>query len=219
MTGAPGSKTLSIVLLALGFVTACDGETTSPPPPPPIIEETPAPPTPVVEAQEPAAVPSAPSTVTAEAAEIDWDSARTDLATATGQPEGIVSVQSVEASADVPVLLPTGIVSIQSADGSDGVVYRKTADGYFAFYPGAAYNIIVNGTNQLIVAESLDNLSPQKGPVFSTDIAGAQVWLSKYGASYTIEFECNDVAMETDTCISEEEALKIAEELVIVESR
>ena len=156
-----------------------------------------------------------PRVASAETREIDWDAAREDLS---GASSDLVTIQSLgEEPAEVPVLLPTGIATSQSAGG--GPVFRRTDDGYFAYYPGAAYNITVNGTNQVIPTEAIEDTNPDKEPKYTTTIAGAQVWLTRYGADYVVEFECNDLEDETDICIQEDEALEIANQLIVVGSQ
>lgn len=146
---------------------------------------------------------------------IDWDAAREDLS---GSNAGLVTIQSVdEEPAEVPVLLPTGIATSQSAGA--GPVFRRTDDGYFAYYPGATYNITVNGTNQVIETQALENTNPDRKPVFSTTVAGAQVWLTRYGADYVVEFECNELEDEAATCIEESDAMDIADQLIVVGSQ
>jgi len=195
--------TFSLIISGLSLA-ACEQDT--PPPPPPEAPATQAetipeaPPAPARALPLPEIGPSAQTTSTAE---IDWDSARADLQAGS---DGTVSIQSAsEPPAEVPVLLPTGIVIAQNADS--GPVYRRTADGYFAFYPGAVYNIIVNGTNQTVSADALPKTNTERAPVFTTNSAGAQVWLTRYGADYTVEFECNTLGDEDATCIEEDEAI------------
>lgn len=172
-------------------------------------------------AQQPAAtetpeLPSiGPKAQTSDKAQIDWASAREDLQ---ANSDGTVTIQQAgDVPASVPVLLPTGIVIAQSADS--GPVYRRTPDGYFAFYPGAEYNIIVNGTNQTVEAAAIAKTNAARAPVFSSTVAGAQVWLTRYGADYTVEFECNTLADEDSTCIGEDAALEIADNLIVSGSR
>lgn len=164
----------------------------------------------------PADLPAAgPRVKPASKSTIDWDAAREDLS---GGSAGLITIQSVdEAPAEVPVLLPTGIATSQSADA--GPVFRRTDDGYFAYYPGATYNITVNGTNQVITTEALEDTNPDRKPLFSVTIAGAQVWLTRYGADYVVEFECNELVDETGTCIEEDEAMDIANRLIVVGSQ
>lgn len=156
-----------------------------------------------------------PKAQTKRKGEIDWARARIDLA---ANEEGVVSIQSAgEEPASVPVLVPTGIVTSQSA--GNGPIFRRTEDGYFAFYPGEAYNIIVNGTNETVEADAMVKTNTDRSPTFTTTVAGAQVWLTRYGADYTVEFECNTLQDEAESCIEEADAMEIANNLVVSGSR
>jgi hypothetical protein len=211
----------SLISLSFLCLAACGGQTT-PPTEPSEIQDTPAAPI-TAEQQtditpEPAIsqLPSiGPKAQTKRKAEIDWASAREDLA---ANGDNSVQIQSAgEEPANVPVLLPTGIVTSQSA--GNGPVFRRTSDGYFAFYPGDTYNIIVNGTNEVVAADAIKTTNPERAAVFSTTVAGAQVWLSRYGADYTVEFECNTLENEDSTCIEEEAAMEIARNLIVSGSK
>ena len=206
---------VSIVVIGVvgcGDSTPAPSADAPPPPPPPIVAEAPPAatptPAPITRSVGPAA-----STKTKSA--IDWSAAREDLSAASGST---VTIQSAdEAPAEVPVLLPTGIVISQSADA--GPVYRTTPDGYIAFYPGPEYNIVVNGTNESIASDAMISDNPDKAPLFSATTGGAQVWLTRYGADYIVEFECNATVSEEETCISEEDAMTIVEKLIVARSR
>lgn len=206
----------TFILFSALVLAACDEQAPalSPPPGAPAQEPGVTAVTPAPEAST-APLPSlGPKVQTRRKAEIDWASARKDLQTA---GDGSVRIQSAgEAPADVPVLVPTGIVTSQSA--GEGPVFRRTADGYFAFYPGEAYNIIVNGTNLTVEADALAETNTERAPVYSSSEAGAQVWLTRYGADYTVEFECN-ILDEQGTCITEDAALDIANNLIVSGSR
>lgn len=149
-------------------------------------------------------------------ARIDWEAARTDLASTPGNamPESF-QIQSGDQAPPVPVLLPTGIV--QPAGAENQPLFRQLPDGYFAHYPGTAYDITVSGTNEVF--------GEGDGPAedssrFQPTLSGAIVSLTRYGAGYMVEFECNGAAGAVgDSCITEEEALDVAENLVIAGSR
>jgi len=166
----------------------------------------------------PAALPNVgPRADAMQTAQIDWTSAREDL---TGQEKGsdeLVTIASSAEPAAVPVLLPTGIVTPASAER--GVMFRQTSDGYFASYPGEAYDIVINGTN-LIAGTPDANAVRTSEAVFTSSLAGAQLSLSRYGADYLIEFECN-IALTpgNDTCITEDEAYEMADKLIVVGTR
>ncbi len=148
---------------------------------------------------------------------IDWAAARADRTASGGEAEQLVQAQSGGVQPPVPILLPTGIVSVQSATGG-GPVFRQMSDGYVASYPGALYDIVVNGTNQVAAIDG-QQVQPRGEPVFTATVAGAQVALSRYGADYLVEFECHETDEETGTCIGEAEALQVAESLVVAGSR
>ena len=147
---------------------------------------------------------------------IDWPAARRDFATQQGEQgdDNLFTVQSNGARAPVPILLPgTETVSVQS-NGQPG--FRLLDDGYYASYPGERYDIIINGTN-LVAGNADETRSDRDGEQsFTITIGGAQVALSRYGADYLIDFECNIIDETTGSCINEEEALRIANELIIV---
>lgn len=160
--------------------------------------------------------PEAETALTVSASQIDWPSARRDFASQQGEQddENVFTVQSNGARAPVPILLPgTDTVTVQST-GQPG--FRLLDDGYYASYPGERYDIIINGTN-LVAGDAGEARSDRDGQQsFSVTIGGAQVALSRYGADYLIEFECNVIDDATGSCIDEEEALRIANELIVV---
>mgnify|MGYP001323880253 CR=1 FL=1 len=166
----------------------------------------------VVEA--PAAEEPAEPVVVASAATIDWEAARRDLA-ASGERETTFNIQSGGSAPPVPVLLPSGPVRTASAGGPQPQ-FRPVPDGYFAVYPGEDYNLIVNGTNEVT---NVPGGSPGDGE--SEDMryvetsTGAIVSFSRYGADYMVEFECLGSGEEGGSCITEDEALAVAEEIVI----
>jgi hypothetical protein len=150
---------------------------------------------------------------------IDWEAARRDMTSVPSDDRGAgaFQVQSGAEAAPVPVLLPTGIVVPQSAEG--GVKFQLMSDGYFATYPGVDYDIVVNGSNEVVGARESSALSTDTEPTFEATASGAQVAFSRYGADYLIEFECKNSSGEAPTCIGEDEALEIARKLVIAGTR
>ena len=138
---------------------------------------------------------------------IDWQAAREALGG--GAEEGMVQVQSAN-PAPVPVLLPSGIVMPANATPS----YRTLEDGYFAFYPGDRFDIVVNGTLEAFQTEGRD---PADRPdmVFTETDSGASMALSRFGADYLVEFECRVIEPDGG-CISEEEAIEIIDKLIVV---
>lgn len=204
-----------ILASALAFVSACDliaSDDASAPVP----AEAPA--AASSQTETPVVLPSVgPRADAMRTAEIDWTSAREDLTTQEKGSDELVTVASSSEPAVVPVLLPTGIVTPASAER--GVMFRQTSDGYFASYPGEVYDIVINGTN-LIAGTASDAGGRQDEPVFTASVAGAQLSLSRYGADYLIEFECNiDLAPDSDTCITEDEAFEMAEKLIVAGTR
>ncbi|MCA8901398.1 MAG: hypothetical protein KDA53_09110 [Hyphomonas sp.] len=151
----------------------------------------------------------------ASRAAIDWDAALADIAAQPAGPDDDnFAIASTGEPPPVPVMLPSGIVIPQGAESS--VKFQPLSDGYFAFYPGTDYNIVVNGTNEVIGERAESGDSPLR---YSPTTTGAQVAFTKYGADYLIEFECTEAEGENPVCISEEDALQIAESLVPVRSQ
>lgn len=208
-----------IMVSWLAFVAACGdvvnrgGEPDPAPAPeaPPAETET-APAEAAPEPFEPAARPS----VRPESARIDWPAARRDLAERPADAETAnFGIESGGSAPPVPVLLPTGIVTPQ---GAGQPAYRPLNDGYYANYPGTDYDITVSGTNR--VYGSAEGAEDTAGMSFERMAAGAQVSLSRYGADYLVEFECKGYAgARGDNCVSEEDALQIARDLVIAGTR
>ena len=149
-------------------------------------------------------------------AKIDWAAARADVAANSSEERnGNFTVASEGEAPPVPVMLPSGIV-LPAGTESD-VKFQPLTDGYFAFYPGTDYNIVVNGTNEIIGerAPGVEN-TPLR---FIPTMTGAQVAFTKYGADYLVEFECTHTVGAEADCISEADAMSIAESLVPVRSR
>jgi hypothetical protein len=202
-------RTLSLFAITAFALSGCDRLKGPDPAPAP------------AEADVAAATPAAPELpVRPESVEstagIDWEAARRDMASVSSEDRGDNSfqVESGSSAAPVPVLLPTGIVVPQSAEG--GVKFQPMSDGYFATYPGVDYDIVVNGTNEVIgEGESMSNTEPS----YLATASGAQVAFNRYGAGYLIEFECKNASGESPSCIGEDEALRIARELVIAGTR
>lgn len=148
---------------------------------------------------------------------IDWKKAREDFERDSADDSLVVQAQSAgDAPPSVPMLLPTGIVVPQSEAANQRIMQME--DGYFASYPGARYDIVVNGTNRVALVEGA-GASEDRAPNFTATVAGAQVALSRYGANYLIEFECNVLDIGGQTCIEENEALDIADRLIVARTR
>ncbi|MEQ9506591.1 MAG: hypothetical protein RLO80_10010 [Hyphomonas sp.] len=150
---------------------------------------------------------------------IDWEAARRDLAARPAdEGEGNFSVQSGDVAPPVPVFLPSSPVAAQS----DGVSarFQPTNDGYYAYFPGDAYDIIVNGTN-VVIAEPGATTVPVRTDAFNfqPSTTGAQVTFSRYGADYLVEFECKEMVDGIPACITEEDAVAFARDLAISGTR
>lgn len=155
----------------------------------------------------------------ASGAVIDWEAARRDLAArSSGDIEGSFSVQSGGDAAPVPVFLPAGPVAVQSGDVA--VRFQPTNDGYYAFFPAEAYDIIVNGTNVVMTGPGA-GAAPSRSEAFSFQPTtnGAQVAFSRYGADYLVEFECRELVNGLPACITEDEAVSFAGNLAISGTR
>ena len=210
-------KHLCFAIGALIALSACQpaADDNAPPPPPPLepvgeaaldqqTETTPE----ILAAQS-----SSDNAATEQTANIDWAAAAADFAEQTGGDDPVVSIASTDSTPPpVPILLPSGGPVSVATDGS-GPRFKQTADGYYAVYPYENYDVIVNGTNEIIGARP-------EGPrdeslKFTATAAGAQVSLSRYGADYLVEFECYEINPATGTCIEEADAIAVAESLVI----
>jgi hypothetical protein len=149
---------------------------------------------------------------------IDWAAARRDLAARTSDDlEGSFQVQSGEVAPPVPVFLPSGPVEVQS--GEVAIRFQPTDDGYYAWFPGDAYDIIVNGTN-VVITEPGQTVAPRTEDfIFAPTTTGAQVSFSRYGADYLVEFECKELVNGMPECITEDEAVAFARDLAISGTR
>lgn len=218
----PRTALVSLLLCAGASLAACDqirlpGDGNDQPAQPKLTGET-LPPETEGEAS-PAApdLPVRPQTASAETA-IDWDAARRDLAARPlEEREGAFQVASGEAAPPVPVFLPSLPVGAQS--GETPVRFQPMKDGYYAFIPGDAYDTVVNGTNKVIAAPGEAKAVRDEGFHFQPSTTGAQVAFSRYGADYLIEFECKELTNGLPTCITQDEAVAFAEELVISGTR
>lgn len=154
----------------------------------------------------------------AAGASIDWEAARRDLAARPlEEREGSFSIQSGGDAPPVPVFLPSAPVSVQG--GETAIRFQPTSDGYYAFFPGDAYDIIVNGTNVVILAPGETAAPRPETFTFSPTTTGANVSFSRYGADYLVEFECKTLTGGLPDCITEEEALAFARDLAISGTR
>lgn len=149
---------------------------------------------------------------------IDWEAARRDLASRSlDDLEGSFQVQSGGDAPPVPVFLPSAPVAVQG--GETAIRFQPTDDGYYAFFPGEAYDIIVNGTNVVINAPG-ETAQPRSDAYnFQTTSTGASVSFSRYGADYLVEYECKEFVNGVPGCITEEEAVSFARDLAISGTR
>lgn len=150
---------------------------------------------------------------------IDWEAARRDMASTPSDSREATGfqVESQGTAPPVPVLLPTGIVTAQGA--GSGPRFQPTSDGYFAAYPGLDYDIVVNGTNEVIRTPGDQEVVTETDLTYTPTMTGAQVSFSRYGADYLVEFECKSIEDGEADCITEEEALEVTQKLVIAGTR
>lgn len=155
---------------------------------------------------------------TAGTSAVDWEAARRDLAARPIETrEGSFQIASGEAAPPVPVFLPSAPVTVQG--GESEVRFQPVSDGYYAFFPGETYDIIVNGTNKVITAPGEQLQARGEGLIFQPTTGGAQVSFSRYGADYLVEFECKALTNGLPACITQEEAEAFATDLVISGTR
>lgn len=214
---------LAFMLAWLAFVAACSeqigedrlpvdttaAETAEQTPAPPVAEPEPAPPP----------RPERP-TVEAASATIDWAAARADLASASaGEEASGFQIQSGDQAPPVPVLIVPSSARPASATG-ETPRFRELPDGYFAHYPGDAYDVTVSGTNEVFATGSGAGARDPDTIRYQATASGAIVSLTRYGADYMVEFECNGLeGTAGEACIDEDEALDVARQLIIAGSR
>ncbi|MEM9937507.1 MAG: hypothetical protein AAF768_01545 [Pseudomonadota bacterium] len=206
-------------LAAAALLTACYRQTAEPEAGP----ETP--PAEIAEA-EPAEVEATPDTAplpertgsTAKRAQIDWTAAQADFANRDQEVGEEVTIASTSGDLAVPILLPSGPIAPASVTGDKRPKVVPISDGYYASYPGDAYDMEINGTDRLIAAPGRGLTPGDTDLRFEETMTGAQVSFSRYGASYIVEFSCN-FAAPNQSCISEEEAIAAVNELLIARAR
>ncbi|MFN7180139.1 hypothetical protein [Hyphomonas sp.] len=205
---------LVCALLASPFLLgACDRVFQRPADVPEAPVETPA----ETEAETGPDLPVRPETVTAGSS-IDWEAARRDLAARPlEEREASFSIQSGGDAPPVPVFLPSAPVSVQG--GETAIRFQPTSDGYYAFFPGDAYDIIVNGTNVVFLAPGETPQPRAETYTFAPTTTGASVTFSRYGADYLVEFECKVFTAGQPNCITEDEALAFARDLALSGTR
>jgi hypothetical protein len=147
--------------------------------------------------------------------QIDWETARADLAKRPADAPITIQTAGQEGNAPVPMLLPSGIVQTASDRPTPPVV---TKDGYFATYHLPRYDAIVNGSMKAYAAPGQTAGGNKETPKFTMGEASAQLTFSKYGADYIIEFECREVD-GPDSCITEAEAKEFADGMFVAQTR
>lgn len=151
-------------------------------------------------------------------AEIDWTQARMDFASRETTDTGMFEVAS-GGSPVVPILLPEQPIGIEST-GENALQFRPLADGYFAVQKGEDYDMVINGTDKLVARPGGTGAASDTQLKFEETITGAQVSFSRYGASYLVEFMCNDPATAAKgSCVSEAEAVAEVEKLLLAGTR
>lgn len=209
---------LTAALVSLATVTACDQITL----PSSGSDSSTSDPAPDLQAEaaeaEPHALPSREATQEAAAA-IDWTTASAEFA-AQPREEGASNFQiaSGDGPPAVPILLPPSDFETASTDPAKRPRFQQLTDGYYASYPGDDYDIIVNGTNEVIGTSGATETDAETF-LFQPTGSGAMVSFSKYGADYLIEFECKNISGDRPDCIGEEDAIAKARELVIARTR
>lgn len=196
------------------LLAACD-QSVEPAPPevevPPVQAEEPEPATPEI--------PERTNVAERKKATIDWPSAQADFAARDIDDGGMAQVASGGSPA-VPILLPDEPVGVASAGSEEALQFRPLADGYFAVKKGDIYDMIINGTDRLVVPPGGDGVANDTELVFEETMTGAQVSFSRYGASYLVEFMCKDPATAIrGSCVSSEEAIAEVEKLLIAGTR
>lgn len=152
-------------------------------------------------------------------ATIDWNAARMDFAQRDSGDEVMAQVASGGAPV-VPILLPEQSFGIASTGAEEPLQFRPLADGYFAVQSGEIYDMIINGTDRLVVRPEGSGAAVDTALVFEETMTGAQVSFSRYGASYLVEFMCKDPATAVKgSCISEADAVAEVEKLLISGTR
>ncbi|MDJ0921811.1 MAG: hypothetical protein QNI84_11840 [Henriciella sp.] len=155
---------------------------------------------------------------TAKRADIDWQAAQADFATRDISSDDSVTIANITEDPQVPVLLPVGPIAPASVTGGERPKVVPVADGYYASYPGGDYDMEINGTDRLVAAPGRGLTATDTDLRFEETMIGAQVSFSRYGASYIVEFTCNN-ARPNETCISEEEAIAAVNELLVARTR
>lgn len=201
----------SVIAIGLAVAGACTDEGAGPTDPAQAAATPGAPP---ADGQTAQVAPAGPPSVELT---INWDAARADLSKRPAGTEGF-QVQAVgkDGPPPVPMLLPSGVVTAQGA-GDRPTAPVITGDGYFATYHLPKYDAIVNGSNKAyqIPGQAAGDKTVMK---FTKGEATASLTFSRYGANYTIDFECRQVD-GGDSCITEAEAKEFADSLFVAQTQ
>lgn len=153
-------------------------------------------------------------------ATIDWNAARADFAARETSGDDMMAQVASGGAPVVPILLPEQMIGIASTGGEEALEFRPLADGYFAVQTGDIYDMVINGTDRLIVRPEGTGAAIDTALDFEETMTGAQVSFARYGASYLVEFMCKDPATAVKgSCVSEQEAIAEVEKLLISGTR
>ncbi|MCG8442729.1 MAG: hypothetical protein MI723_13080 [Caulobacterales bacterium] len=120
------------------------------------------------------------------------------------------------AASPVPVLAPAGLTSADRDAFSN--TFGATADGFYAVIPRGAFDVVLNGTVSYVVSPALIKEIPRDGftYLYEEGDAGTNISFNRFGADYLLEFECRDAINYASDCVTEQEAVELADSLVIV---
>jgi len=147
--------------------------------------------------------------------QIDWEAARKAKAEASrgDQTVSIAAAPSGPPPA-VPMLLPAGVVRAANAQAPQ---IHKTDTGYFANYDMPKFSATVTGTNKSYVTGA-PAVGAKEALKFTAGEGEATMSFSRFGADYTIQFECKQID-GGNTCISEAEAKEFADSLFVAQTQ
>jgi hypothetical protein len=153
--------------------------------------------------------------VQGQTSQIDWEAARKAKAEATrgDQTVSIAAAPSGPPPA-VPMLLPAGVVRAANAQAPQ---IHKTDTGYFANYDMPKFSATVTGTNKSYVTGA-PSAGSKEALKFTTGEGEATMSFSRFGADYTIQFECKQID-GGDSCITEAEAKEFADSLFVAQTQ
>lgn len=152
------------------------------------------------------------------ASTIDWQKAQADAAKRPADAPVTIQTAGQQGPSPVPMLLP-GTFGAQSATDrpTPPVV---TADGYFATYHMPKFDATVNGSNKAYKTPgaAAPPAAAAGAMKFQTSEGAASLSFSRYGANYTIDFECREIDGDKG-CITEAEAKDFAEGLFVAQAQ